>query len=52
MGFLYKLSFIERNILISAESKKLIFYEISNQGIESFDINSISNEIKIKKAMD
>ena len=47
--FLYKLSFIERNILISAESKKLIFYEISNQGIESFDINSISNEIKIKQ---
>ena len=32
MGILYKLSFIERNILISAESKKLIFYEISNQG--------------------
>ena len=47
--FLYKLAFIERNILISAESKKLIFYEISNQGIESFDINSISNEIKIKQ---
>ena len=43
------MSFIERNILISAESKKLIFYEISNQGVESFDINSISNEIKIKK---
>ena len=47
--FLYKLSFINRNILISAESKKLIFYEISNQGIESFEINSISNEIQIKQ---
>ena len=47
--FLFKICQLNNECLISAESKNLYFYNISNQGIESFKIQSLNTKLKINK---
>ena len=48
-NFLYKICQLNNECLISAESKNLNFYNISNQGIESFKIQSLNTKLIINK---
>ena len=47
-NLLYKMSGLQREICISAEGKKLCVYNITNQGIESFEVNSLTKQLKLE----